>query len=101
MRHQFTILLGPTDSAILGKILTQVTRYAPLLEVKQVASNQTLKPKLHGKLLRHRVTDNDVKQMQHMAHNGSSVRQIAANIGCSEITIKRHVPELNITGMKL
>ncbi len=70
------------------------------MEVKQVASDQT-KPKLLGKITRHTVTDNDMEQMQSMAKNGSSVKHIAETIGCSEITIKRRVPELNITGMKI
>ena len=93
MRHQFTILLGPTDSLALGKTLTQVTRYAPLLEVKQCGSDQIVKTKSFGKIVRKQVTHEGKLEMQKLRDNGTKLKNIAHVTGYSEITIKRHTDD--------
>ena len=90
MRTQFTILLGPVDSIELGKTLTRVTRAAPLLEVKQMTTNQTLKPKSQSKIIRKPVTPEGKKEMQFLRDGGKKVWDIAKATGYSEITVKRH-----------
>jgi len=90
MKSQFTILLGPTDSKELGKTLTQVTRYAPLLEVKQCTGNKTLKSKSLSKIIRKPVTPEGKKEMQDLRDNGKKLWDIAKLTGYSEITVKRH-----------
>lgn len=90
MKNQFTILFGPVESDDLGKVLSRMQKHAPLIEVKSLEQETQGRPVL-GKIVRHRVTEDDVKKMNDMAANGVSLKQIANNIGCAEITVKRHV----------
>lgn len=96
MKAQFTVLFGPVADTKLSDLLSAVGKIAPLLEVKLIPPTNSGAglPVIKTGITRHTVTEDDIKKMNAWRAIGWSAKDIAAEIPCAEITVRRHAPRL-------
>ena len=85
---KYIVEIGPVTAAALGSVIETATAVAALHSVRpiDVAVNAG-KP-----IKRKQIGPAEVRRMKNLRKKGYGTAQIAADLGCSAITVNRHAP---------